>query len=228
VCQGAGEGWFSEQADSSPPTVFRQSDCEHSTYGVESDIDEAVTVAAHLLTDPAMKVDTRHALRIRYADLRETGIQIDRRHLGQTGVVAVDHSHCDLLGDNQTMRRLTALIVRRVREGQDRIRRLNRYLLQLMIDRIFRLGEAERPSHTAELCEKVLNRRSQLTRNREQASRELASARIPDRAIRPLAFKFYEERVPSAGSPTDDWFRAVGQLRNQYAIHYLRSHFLDG
>jgi len=227
VCSGAGEGWFSEQAESSPPTVFRQGDREHSTYHVESDIDEALTVAAHLLTDPALKLDARYALRIRSTDLSEIGIPISRRYLGQTGVVAVDHRHCDLIGDSETMHRLTSLILRRVREGQDRIRRFNKDLLKLLIGRILDLPVEERPTHTAELCEIILNRRSQCSRDRERAIRELASARIPDSAIRPVAFELHERRGVSSGSPGEDWFRALGQLRARYGNHYMRTHFVN-
>lgn len=62
VCSGAGENGFSEKADSPLPQVFRPGDREHSTYLVESDVDEALAVAAHQLTNPSQKVDSQYAL----------------------------------------------------------------------------------------------------------------------------------------------------------------------
>jgi hypothetical protein len=66
VCSGAGENWFSEKPDSSLPAAFRHSDTEHSTYEVESDVSEALAVAAHQLANPALKLDSHFALRIRF------------------------------------------------------------------------------------------------------------------------------------------------------------------
>jgi hypothetical protein len=228
VCSGGFENWFSDKPDSSLPAVFRQSDTEHSTYDVGSDVDEALAVAAHQLTKPAQKLDTQCALRIRLPDLEAIGMPISRRHLGETGVIRVDHWHCDLLGDKNAMGRLISRIRERSLKGEDRVRRFNRYQLQLIIERILDLGVEERPNHTAELCELILNRRSQLSRDRAQAIRELALARIPDSAIRAVAFALYEERRSSAGSSIDDWFTALAQLRKDYATHYLATHFVRG
>jgi hypothetical protein len=57
-----------------------------------------------------------------------------------TGVVDVDHWHCDLIGAENTMKRLASLISHRVGEGQDRVRRFSKYQLQLMIERIIEYG----------------------------------------------------------------------------------------
>jgi len=228
VCSTGYEYWVSDPARSSLPSVFRPRDREHSTYRVESDIEEALAVAAHQLTNPSLKLDPRYVLRIRRSDIEESGIPVSQRHLGETGVVKVDHWHCDLIGDENTMNRLASLISARVGEGQDRVRRFTKYQLRLMIERIIGLCVEERPNHTAELCEMILNRRSQLTRDRERAIRELTSARIPNSAIRPVAFQCHEERGSSAGSSTDDWFNALDQLRNGYATHYLETHFVRG
>jgi len=108
------------------------------------------------------------------------------------------------------------------------IPRFTKYQLQLMIERIIDLGVEERPNHTAELCDMILNRQSQLTRDRAQASRELASAWIPDLAIRPVAFEFHERRKSSADSPDRDWFDALAQLRDRYTSHYLQTQFVKG
>lgn len=112
ICSGAGDNWFSDKPEMSPPAAFRHSETEHSTYEVGSDIDKARAVAAHQLTNPALKLGTHHALRIRFADVEGLGIPVSRRHLGETGVVGVDHRHCDLIGGKETMTRLAALIQR--------------------------------------------------------------------------------------------------------------------
>jgi len=227
VCSGAFESWFSDKPDSTIPGVFGHSDTEHSTYEVQSDVDEAMAVAAHQLTKRQQKLDTQCALRIRFSDIEEFSIPLSRRHLGETGVVAVDHRHCDLIGDKSTMARLTSLIRGRALEGEDRIRRFNRYQLKLMIERILTLGVAERPTHTAERCEILLNRRSQLTADPDRAIHELASAQIPDAAIRPVAYELYVRRESDVKAPSQDWFEALAKLRDRYRVHYLATHFVD-
>jgi len=227
VCSGAGDNWFSDKPESSLPAVFRHSDTEHSTYEVESDIEEALAVTAHQLANPTLKLDTLYALRIRFPDVEEVGIPVSRHQLGETGVVEVDHRHCDLIGGKSTMARLTSLIRRRALEGEDRIRRFNKYQLTLMIERILELGVGERPTHTAERCEMLLTGRSQLTANREQAIHELASARIPDTAIRHVAYELYVRRGSDVTPPSQDWFEALAKLRDRYRVHYLATHFVD-
>ena len=227
VCSGAGDSWFSEKPDSSLPAAFRHTDTEHSTYEVESDVDEAVAVAAHQLANPALKLDSHYALRIRFRDVEETSIPVSRHHLGETGGVEVDYRHCDLIGDKGTMARLTSLIRKRALMGEDRIRRFNKYQLTLMIEQILALNVAERPTHTAEHCEMLLSRRSKLTADRDQAIHELASARIPEAAIRPVAYEHYLRRGSDVKPPSQDWFEALTTLRDRYRVHYLATHFVD-
>ncbi len=124
VCSGGLENWFSEK--DSLPALFRNTDTEHSTYHVESDVDEALAVAAHQLIKPSRTLDTQCALRIRFSDLTEFGIPVDPRRLGQTGVANVDHSHRDLIGDKTTMASLTSWIRKRSLNGEDRVRRFNK------------------------------------------------------------------------------------------------------
>src|SRR5262249_28585948 len=158
------------------------SDTEHSTYEVGSDVDEALAVAAHQLTKRPQKLDTQSALRIRFSDLEEISLPVSRRHLGETGIIRVDYWHCDLIGDKNTLTRLTALIRDRSLKGEDRVRRFNKYQLQLIVKRIIDLGVEDRPTHTAELGEVLLNLRSAPTGDRGRVIQELASARIPDSA----------------------------------------------
>jgi len=228
ICSGGFENWFSEKPDSSMPAVFRHSDTGHSTYEIESDIDEAMAVAAHQLTKRQQKLDTQCALRVRFSDIEEMSVPVSRHHLGETGVIRVDHWHCDLIGDKNTMTRLTSLIRERSLKGEDRIRRFTKYQLQLMIQWILDLGVEERPTHTAECCEMLLNRRSQLTGDRGLAIRELALARIPDSAIRPVAFELHQKRGSSPDSPIEDWFKALAQLRDRCKTHYLETRFAKG
>ncbi len=126
------------------------------------------------------------------------------------------------------MKRLASLISHRVGAGQDRVRRFSKYQLQLMIERIIEMEIEQRPTHTAELCEMVSNRRTQLTRDRQRAMDETCSACIPDSAIRPVAFQRFQERGSGDGSSSGDWFNALAQLRIAYTTHYLETHFVRG
>jgi hypothetical protein len=227
VCSGAGENWFSEKADSSLPQVFRSGDREHSTYLVESDVDEALAVAAHQLTYPSQKVDSQYALRIRFPDVEEIGISVSRQHLGETGVVKVDFAHRDLVGDKDSIKRLTSLIRERAHWGEDRIRRFNKSQLQVMLGRILDMEIEDRPTHTAELCEVLLKRRIQRTDNRERALSDLARARIPDSAIEPVAYEIFDRRGSIGDSPSSDWYEAITHLRERYRDHYMAKHFVD-
>ncbi|MGO9913361.1 MAG: hypothetical protein ACLQIB_01420 [Isosphaeraceae bacterium] len=226
VCSGALESWFSDKAESSLPAVFRHSETEHSTYEVDSDVDEALAIAAHQLTKPQQKLDTQCALRIRLLDIEASSIPVSRRQLGETGVISVDHWHRDLIGDRGTMTRLTSLVRERSLNGEDRIRRLNKYQLQLMIARICEKEVGERPTHTAERCELLLGRRSELTADRELAVRELALARIPESAVRPVAYELYQSGGSKLGLPNRDWFDALVRLRDRYTIHYMAAQFV--
>ena len=100
--------------------------CEESTYQVEGEIEEAQAAAAHLLTDTHPKIEARHLVRIRPADLVEAGIRVDDSFIGTTGIVWVDFRHRDLVGTKGQFERLVDVILSRLREGEDRVRRLRR------------------------------------------------------------------------------------------------------
>jgi hypothetical protein len=226
VCSGAGENWFSEKVDSLPP-VFRPGDREHSTYLVESDVDEALAVAAHQLTNASQKLDPQYALRIRFTDVEVIGIAVSRHHLGETGVVKVDYAHRDPVGDKERIKHLTSLLRERILWGEDRIRRFSKVQLQGMLGRIVDLGIEERPAQSAELCEILLKRRTSRTDDRERALIDLAGVRIPNSAIEPVAYQLFERRGSDAGSPSGDWYEALAHLRDLYRVHYMRTHFVD-
>ena len=97
-----------------------------------------------------------------------------------------------------------------------------------MVQQILELGVEERPTHTAECCEVLLDRQSQQPKaDRELAIRELANARIPDRAIRLVAFELHENRRSTTDSAVHDWFKALDQLRDHYITHYLETRFTN-
>ena len=77
---------------------------------MDSDVDEALAIAAHQLTKPQQKLDTQCALRIRLLDIEASSIPVSLCQLGETGVISVDHWHRDLIGDRGTMTRLTSLV----------------------------------------------------------------------------------------------------------------------
>ena len=95
-----------------------------------------------------------------------------------------------------------------------------------MIARICEKEVGERPTHTAERCELLLGRRSELTADRELAVRELALARIPESAVRPVAYELYQSGGSKWVCRTVTGSTALVRLRDRYTIHYMAAQFV--
>src|SRR5262249_39271483 len=100
--------------------------CEESTYLVEGSLEEVQAAAAHLLADDDPKVETRYLVRILLSDAEEAGLRVADSALGETGVVWVDFRHRDLVGTKEEFQHLVDVLLRRLREGEDRIRRVGK------------------------------------------------------------------------------------------------------
>ncbi len=238
VGSGGGENWLTEKHP--PPEKLGLDDLKVkgivvSTYLVGSDAEEALAVGAHTLTKTKVKAEACFALRIRFSDIREAGVGVCDGHLGQTGVVCVDYSHRDLVSDQPKITLLAEIILRKIREGQDRVRKLSAYQVKLSLRKIMDLGLQERPSFTAEQCESALGITTQChgagtiePRNRrEQTCLELSKIRIPDHVTRCRAYQIYENRRPDHRTSEQDWLEALASLRAEYREHYLKTWFVD-
>src|SRR5215813_5587508 len=97
---------------------------EDSTYLVEGATEEARVAAAHLLAGNNPAMETRYLIRILAPDVTEAGLRVDDFSIGKTGVPWVDFRHRDLVGAKDQFRQLVEVILRRVCEGEDRVRRI--------------------------------------------------------------------------------------------------------
>jgi hypothetical protein len=120
--------------------------CEESTYEVEGELEEARATAAHILTDTHPKIDPRYLVRIRAADLGKAGIRVDDSVIGTTGIVCVDFRYRDLVGTIEQFERLVDLILTRLREGEDRLRRFGGPQFRNALEGFASLTSKERPT----------------------------------------------------------------------------------
>jgi hypothetical protein len=196
--------------------------CEESTYEVEGEKEEARAAAAHLLTDTHPKIEARHLVRIRVADLVEAGIRVEDSGIGTSEIVCVDFRHRDLVGNKEQFERLVDVILTRLREGEDRVRRFGGPQLRYALEGFARRTAKERPTHTLECinCMLGLLAAADVRRDVALARDELARIGIPEETIRLRAFCL-EESGKGTGSPSKNWDAAETELREEYAKHYL-------
>jgi hypothetical protein len=200
-----------------------QDACAESTYEVEGELEEARVVAAHLLTDTSPKIEPRHLVRIRAADLVEAGIRVEDLVLGTTGIPCVDFRHRDLVGTKEQFERLVQVILTRLREGEDRVRRFGSPQLRYALEGFAGRTATERPTYTMESinCTLGLLAPADVRQDVALARDELARIGIPEEAIRLRAFCL-EEAGMGKGTPGQNWEAAETELRAEYATHYLR------
>jgi hypothetical protein len=200
-------------------------DYAESAYEVEGEIEETETVAAHLLSDVAPKLDSRYIVRIRPPDLVESGVHVDDSVLGTTGIVPVDFRHRDLVGIKEQLEKLIGVLLLRIEEGQDRVRRLGKPQLAQALKRFLSLGVTHRPTHTGNVIERVLVGEvlDGLAVDADLASTELERILIPEEVIRLRAFCLHEGGK-GTGSPDGNWKQAERELRETYKDHYGHEH----
>jgi hypothetical protein len=203
------------------PVRHRQGHCAESTYEVEGETEETEAVAAHLLTDLSPKIEPRYVVRFRPVDLQDVGV--DDGILGTTGIVRIDFRHRDLVGTKEQLQSLVGMVLIRLKEGQDRIRRFGAPQLRYMLERFADLAAEERPTHTANIIQCALSGKSlhDLAPDPGQTNQELARVRIPEEAIRLRAY-YLHKAGDGGGSPAGDWAMAQDELRRLYSEHYRR------
>lgn len=200
-----------------------QAAIEESTYAVAGEVEEAEAVAAHLLADGRPRIESRYILRIREADLVEAGLAWNDRAFGTTGIIWVDFRHRDLVGPRDGFVALVGVLLRRLAEGQDRVRRLGAHQLRQALTRFQGQSPFHRPTHTANVIARALEDRplDRLKYDTELARTELRHARVIEEAVR-LRAHCLAERSRGAAPPEENWYRAEQELRDAYAEHYLR------
>jgi hypothetical protein len=196
--------------------------CAESTYEVEGELDEAQAAAAHLLTDTHPRIEARHLVRIRAADLAAAGIGVEDSVIGTTGIVRVDFHHRDLVGTKEQFERPVQVILARLREGEDRIRRIGQVQLRYALEGFAGRTAKERPTHTLECINCMLepSAAAGVRRDIVLARDELARISIPYETIRLRAFCL-EEAGKGRGGPRENWLAAEEELQAEYAKHYL-------
>jgi hypothetical protein len=85
-----------------------------------------------------------------------------------------------LVGDQDQMSLLADVILRKIHDGQDRVRKLSIYQLTLCLRKIMELGLEDRPSMTAELCEKTLGVTTQREEHHTEECRNRREATIAE------------------------------------------------
>jgi hypothetical protein len=198
-----------------------------SVYEVSNEIEEVYAIAAHILAATSPKLENCYLIRFRNEDILQSGVTLSDAHLGETGVVLVDHRHRDFLGKRTLFEVLMKQVISGLHQGQDRIRWLKKAQLEYALERFLELETCERPTHTAHWCEVLLNKRTETTicRDQAQTKNELAIARIPEEAIRQRAGKrWLTNGGPPTGSAVDDWLATEAEMRDAYRRHYLACH----
>lgn len=196
--------------------------CEESTYLVDGPIEEMRVAAAHLLADGA-KIETRHLVRILLSDAKEAGLLVEDSVLGNTGIGWVDFRHRDLVGTKEQFQALVQVVLRQLHAGEDRVRRVGKAQFESALQHLLCLPTTERPTHTRDVIRCVLDRIpiESLAPDIALAKTELACLAIPEATISLRAFCLHRDGK-GTGSVTQDWDKAVGELRAEYTQHYVR------
>jgi hypothetical protein len=200
--------------------------CEESTYLVDDPLEEMQVAAAHLLTEDDPKIETRYLVRILLAYPKEAGLRVEDSAIGGTGIGWVDFRHRDLVGTKDHFQKLVTTILGRLREGEDRIRRIGRPQYEHALQHFSELPATERPTHTRNVIQCALNKTSvaDLVPDIALSTAELAKLTIPEETISLRAFCLQKDGK-GTGSMAADWDKALNQLRGEYQRQYLQAQF---
>jgi hypothetical protein len=179
--------------------------------------EEFAAFAAFLLTnkyqDKAWTI-----LRIRREDLEEAGVLLDGTFLGTTGVPWADCRHRDLIGDPASLTELTRIIAddRVVEAGQDRLRRVNRFMSRRALQRppspLPR--DCTWPAYASRLAACLLAKKGYQEVGRERVREEIQSMPLPQMMVD-------AHNDPAITHHHEAMFRAIVRARSAYADHCL-------
>ncbi len=194
---------------------------EDSTYLVEGPIEEARVAAAHLLAGKNPAMETRYLIHILVPDTAQAGLHVDDSSIGKTGVSWVDFRHRDLVGTEDQFRQVVEVILRRLREGEDRVRRIGPAQDAFSFHEFLARPKNEIPTSTRDLIACVLGGTPIAGPSPDigLALAEMAALAIPEETISLRAFCL-EEAGQGTGSLDGNWDRALNQLRDEYTRQY--------
>jgi hypothetical protein len=194
---------------------------EDSTYLVARPIEEARVAAAHLLAGNSPTMETRYLIRVLVSDAEEVGLRVDDGSIGKTGVPWIDFRHRDLVGTRDQFRQLVEGILGRIREGENRVRRIGAVQDEFSFNEFLARPTSEIPTCTRDLITCVLNKTpiAALNPNVVLALAEMAALAIPKETVSLRAFCL-EEAGQGTGSPEGNWELAMNQLRDEYKRKY--------
>lgn len=112
------------QANILAKKAFTISDEKVSVFKVNNSIEEAQTIAAYQLTRGQTPNTPVIAIRFFYEEINKSGLKIDNKNVGKTGVYSVDLAHRDLSGDLDGYVSLSEIILKKQQVGYDRVRRM--------------------------------------------------------------------------------------------------------
>jgi hypothetical protein len=197
---------------------------EESTYYVENAIEETRIAAAYLLTNSSPKLGPRYLIRIYLSDVVEAGLGVEDGTIGETGVGWVDFRHRDLVGTKAQFQALVDIILERLRQGHDRIRRIGQVQFDFALRQLRSLPATETLSYTRSVIDCVLNGTPIPANSCDIATMvaEISNLSIPHDVVALRAFCL-EESARDEGSPPANWHKALKELRHEYRLQHLPS-----
>lgn len=228
VFDSSPDGWFVATPDCQKiaKQVFNLKDPSgQSTYRIWDEVEEAAAAAGYMLASD--KFDNCHLARFSQTDLFQSGVVASDRVLGYTGIAAIDYRHCDLIGTAEQLKRMLEAAIERLHSGEDVVRSIKKTQLRRQLLRIVSLPVCDRPTHTAHLCEVLLEQRSDadICRDRTQTETELSAIQIPEEAIRLRAYFRWEMSGQPEGTAHVDWCAASHEMRTEYREHFMKNCF---
>jgi hypothetical protein len=127
-----------------------------SVFRVESEL-EALESAAAVFQKTGAKPDKLGGVLVTEQDCRDAGIRIVSQE-GGTGIRHVDNRHADLVGDSEQFKELFIIIIKRVWEGQDRLRMFPARQLSGQIAVFSKLPQGYIREESRETCERSLQK----------------------------------------------------------------------
>jgi hypothetical protein len=224
------EHWFepTPSAEHLANKLFDLTRREQSTYEVTNEIEEINAAAAHMLTYAKLELRNGYLVRVRSEDLDRAETLASDAALGETGVIAVDFSHRDFIGNRKQFTKLMGEVITGLHERQDRIRKFKKAQLECALKNILAQGTRDRPTLTAQRCECLLGQRTMSTIGASEGMtrEELAIAHVPEKLVRYRAgARWLRNGGYQGGDGTDDWLTAEAEARAQYADHFVACHF---
>lgn len=155
------------QANILAKKAFTISDEKVSVFKVNNSIEEAQTIAAYQLTRGQTPNTPVIAIRFFYEEINKSGLKIDNKNVGKTGVYSVDLAHRDLSGDLDGYVSLSEIILKKQQVGYDRVRRMGWCLCHFQFE-AFLNDSSQISSDIKDRCEEFYSKLSLKYQNRQK------------------------------------------------------------